>query len=217
MTVHRRGQRPRTGRRRRWLGAVAVAVGVLAGCGLPDDRQPRVIAADDAPIDLDQAPNANPPALGGDVEVELYFVEEGQLVRTRRSVRDGSLTGVITALFDGTSTEDEESALSTRIPPDTELVGQATVNNSGVATVELGCRAEEGVRPPQNCGVLGIGGDQQLIVFGQIVCTATSVPGVSGVQFLQSGQPLPAGLPVEPGTTFEPVRCTNYRSLLAPS
>lgn len=192
------------------LVANALAGLVLAGCSLPDDREPRVISAEDAPIDLDPADDA--PDTGGSAEVTLYFVDlEGELVPVERSADADTLAVAIAALLAGPDDSDDsvvDDELTTRIPQETELLAPPTVEGE-VATINLGCSID--TTDLETCGLLGVGGTDQLILFGQLVCTANAVTGVVAVLFQHIGEAQQAQ--VDDGLTSEPVRCGDYRSL----
>ena len=193
------------GTRRLAVLAILVAVG---GCGMPDDRVPRIIAADEAPLDLSEtAGNAGTTTPEGDDEVRLYFVREGILTPTDRPSEGDDLETAITLLLGG-PTEDEV-LLDSSIPSETEL---NTAQVEGVtAILDLGCAGE--VPAGEQCGVLAVGAVEQLTIFAQLTCTATEVPGVDGVRFLQEGQPVDP--PSDSGTIRSPdtATCDDYRSL----
>ena len=192
---------------RRALAAHAVALAVLlAGCGLPDDREPRVITAGEAPIDLDESDDAG-PASGGSAELTLYFVRESRLVPVERSADAEILQTAIQALLEGPTEAEEAEQIGSAIPTETVLRGVTLENDTGI--INLGCAQD--VAPPAQCGLLGVGGTSQLILFAQLACTADAVRGVFGVQFQQEGEPQEAQ--IDGGLTSEPVRCSDYRSL----
>ena len=190
------------------LAAAVLAVTAAGGCGLPDDRDPRVISTADAPLDLSEVPGADNPATPeGDDEVELYFVRDGGLLDTvMRPAENDDLTTTIQQLLVGPA--EDEPLLSTSIPPETVL-NSATVDGT-TAVLDFGCVAEA---PPDQCGLLGVGGQGQLTLFAQLVCTANDVRGVEAVRFLHAGEPQDA--PTDGGTIQSPtpVTCNDYRSL----
>lgn len=198
------------------LGAVAVAValGSAGGCGLPDDRSPRVITAQEAPLDLSEAPDDNASSFG-DAEVTLYFVEGDRLAQVERSTQDPSLATAVRALLDRPTTEEEGMGLRTEIPAETELVADPVVTG-GAAIINLTCAPDDETAAtlPLNCGVRGVEGTAQLVAFAQLVCTATAVEGVDSVTFQQDSTPQPA--PVDAGTSADPVTCGDYRSVRLP-
>lgn len=196
-------------RRRALAGAVVAAIAVLGACGVPDDRDPRIIAADDAPLDLSEIPG-NPATTTpeGNDEVELFFVRDGVLTPTTRAAEDGGLETAITLLLVGPA--EDESSLSSSIPPETELNSAAL--DGTTAVLDLGC---SGDAPADQCGVLAVVGVDQLTIFAQLTCTATEIRGIEGVRFLQEGQPQDP--PSDSGTIRSPtpVTCDDYRSLQA--
>lgn len=193
---------------------LALVVGLAvstAACGIPSDDEPRVIAAENAPIDLNPI-NEDEPA-GGAAEVTLYFILGGRLVTIDRATGDDTPDVAINALLAG-PTEAEalggegDAQITTRIPDETELRGITIDGN--VATIDLGCAADVAA-DPAGCGVLGVRGDDQVTLFAQLVCTADDFRAIASVRFLQEGQPQQAPLPE--GPTSEPVRCLDYREL----
>ena len=203
-------------RRRAATAAVGLALGaLLAGCGLPDDRDPRLITAEDAPLDLDEEAAGNASS-SGDAVVTLFFVLDGVLTEVTRATSAEDLTTAIEALLDRPTADEESAGLRTEIPAETQLI-DATVDESGVATIDLGCAPGEDptITLPANCGVRGAEGTAQLTLFAQLVCTATRVEGVVGVVFLQDGAAQQA--PIDGGLSPEPVRCTDYRSVRQPA
>lgn len=191
----------------------AVLTLALSGCGLPDDREPRVITAAEAPIDLDPS-SADVPTPGGSDEVTVFYLSpnEGQLKSVDRSAEDQTVQSAIEALLAGPTADEVADLLQTKIPQETILLEPIRVDEE-VATINLGCDPELGP-PPPTCGIVGVQGTDQHIAFGQFVCTATEVMGVASVVFQQDGQPLSAQ--IDAGTAedaTEPLRCSDYRSL----
>ena len=192
---------------RRSAVVLLVLASFAGACGLPDDRSPRIISAAEAPLDLgDPAGGSAGETPEGNAEVELFFVRDGLLESVMRTAPNGDLSTTIALLLTGPA--DGESALSTSIPSETEL-NSATVDGE-TAVLDLGCLGDV---PIDQCGVLAVGGQDQLTLFAQLACTATDVDGVDGVRFLQDGEPQDA--PTDSGTTQSPaaVSCADYRSL----
>ena len=188
--------------------AVLAILAAVGGCGMPDDRVPRIIAADEAPLDLSEtAGNAGTTTPEGDDEVRLYFVREGVLAATDRPAEEDDLDTAITLLLAGPA--EDEAALDSSIPSETEL-NSAQVDGV-TAILDLGCVGE--VPAGEQCGVLAVGAVEQLTIFAQLTCTAMEVPGIEGVRFLQEGQPVDP--PSDSGTIRSPatVTCDDYRTL----
>lgn len=202
--------------RARTLLSLLLVGSALAGCGLPDDRDPRIITAQEAPLDLDET-DAGDLSESGTTRVTLYFVLEGVLAEVGRNLTDGSLDTAIEALLDRPTTEEANEGLRSEIPAETELIDADVDPETGIATINLGCAPGDDptVTLPSNCGVRGAEGTAQLTLFAQLVCTATEVAGTESVLFLQEGTAQPA--PIDGGISTEPVRCSDYRSVRQPS
>lgn len=182
-------------------GVAVVLVAVTAACGLPDDKRPRLVAAEDAPIDL--APTTAPAetATTGEDTVEVFFLDaNNRLRRVLRSVDDVTVSAAVGALLMGLA-EDDPPALTSAIPPGTVLVGVSVVDR--VLTLDLGPAGEGGLQSVQ--------GPAQLRAFAQLVRTATALPGIASVRFLIEGVPIDA--PTDAGATGRPVTRADYASL----
>ena len=194
------------------LLALALTTTLAASCGVPDDREPRTISADDAPLDLDPTDDRGPES--GPAEVRLYFVggeEDPELVVVSDNVDDPTLDVAIDALLARSlqqpiiGPDDEE--LASVIPPETVRHNSSVTNE--IATIDFGCSPQT----TDQCGITAFDGNNQLLLFGQLACTADSVRGVAGVLFSHEGSPQAAPLP-NGESTNQPVRCFDYTELL---
>lgn len=186
---------------RRVLLVVVALLTLTGACGVPDDDEPRLIAGDDAPLDL--APSTAPvtaPEVGDDT-VAVFFVnrDTGRLAAFARPVDELTPRAAIEQLLLGVTAEDPPELVSA-IPPATELL-DATVEGSTL-TLHLGPAGEGGIQ--------SVGGDQQVQAFAQIVFTATgqTPSGVRDVRFLVGGEPFDAA--TEAGPSSEPVGRDDY-------
>ena len=196
---------------RRLVAVGLAALGLLAACGLPDDRTPRIIAAEDAPLDLSQIPgNVATTTPSGSAEVELFLIRNGELEAATRGAQGEDLGTAIGLLLTGPTETERDRGFTSSIPQETELNSAAL--DGGTAVLDLGCTGEA---PIDSCGVLALTGPTQLAIFGQLTCTAMEAPGVTGVRFLQDGSPQDA--PTDTGSARSPevVTCDDYASLLA--
>lgn len=195
----------------RLVAVVAAVVGAV-GCGLPDDREPQIITAQDAPLDLAR-PSAANNSSSGDIEVTLFFVRDGKLVDVTRAVDSQSPTEVVNALLARPTPEEEASGLRSEIPAETSLVDADATD--GIATINLGCTTDDEATGalPTNCGIQGAEGTAQLTVFAQLTCTADALPGIDGVVFFQEGVPQDAPTDSGLATGSEPVDCNDYGSV----
>jgi spore germination protein GerM len=192
--------------------ALILAASAASACGVPDDREPRVIAADDAPLDLDPTDDRGPES--GPAEVRLYFVgheEDPGLVVVSDNVDDPTLDVAIDALLARSLQQPiagpEGEELASVIPPETVRNGSSI--NDEIATIDFGCNPQTS----EQCGITAFDGNNQLLLFGQLACTADSVRGVAGVVFTHEGSPQAAPLP-NGESTNQPVRCFDYTDLL---
>ncbi|MFI5937728.1 GerMN domain-containing protein [Actinoplanes sp. NPDC051494] len=168
---------------------------VVSGCGVPLDREPRAI---ETPGRLDASGNPVPAEAGSTV-ARLYLVRDGRLVRVPRRV-PGPLSPrqQLDALLAGPTAEESAdgltSALTTMTVTDLHLAGRR-------ATITIADRADQLVRT------------DEVLAFGQIVCTLTSQTDVGTVSFVSGGQAL--GVPRADGSLAEgSLTVADYSGLL---
>jgi sporulation and spore germination protein len=187
------------------LVAGLVALTVLAGCGLPDDDEPRLVAAEDAPLDL--APSTVPAAGAGvgDDSVAVFFINQdtGRLAAVGRPVPEPTPQAAIEQLLLGKA-PDDPAALVSSIPPGTMLLDSRTEGETLI--LDLG--------PVGEGGLQGVAGQAQVQAFAQLVRTATGLSGIGDVRFLVGGVPIDAA--TEAGPSSEPVGRDDY-PLLSPN
>ncbi len=144
---------------------LGVALALVAGCGLPNDRSPRQIADDKVPFELLGPSTTKPPSNVGGTLVKLYFLDGTQLRPVNRNVPSRDPQTVLTELMKGV-TDSDPSGITTAIPKDTQVVKTAFDGDNLVVTL--------------NAAVLTIGDPGQKNAFGQLVYTVTDldIPGV---------------------------------------
>lgn len=176
----------------RVIGALA-AVALTAGCGVPLDSSPRDVTDARAPY------RSGAPAEGeGRVNERLCFVRDGRLVRALRRVPairppEQQLRDLLAGPTAEESADRLSSALST-------ASGVTMTLNGGRATVDIGSR-DVGLR------------SDDVLAFGQIVCTLTSQLQVGTVSFTSGGVPL--GVPRADGSLSDaPLTIADYVGLL---
>jgi hypothetical protein len=193
--------RPGSGRPRtpglRWVFVALLVPVVLgpAGCGVPVDAEPRRLG-EPGRVDASGGPA---PHVAGSTVLRLYLVRDGRLVRVPRRV-PAPLTAAqqLDNLLAGPTAEESEdglsTALSTMAVTDVSLAGRR-------ATITLGDRAGQGFR------------SDEVLAFGQIVCTLTSLPDVGTVSFVADGAPL--WVPRADGSLADtPLTIADYSDLL---
>jgi hypothetical protein len=173
--------------RRRLLVALGLVVAVvLAACGVPDEEEPRELAAEDLPADLLEpqptTPGSTTPG-GVTAAANIYFMGTERLVAVERRVDPPpDPAEVIILLLEGPTSEEQDLSVSTEIPPETELL-DATLSRTGVLTIDL---SEE---------INDIRAEAQQRAIAQLVFTATDLEEVAEVRFEVEGEakPVPVG------------------------
>ncbi len=126
------------------LASLACAGMLLAGCGLPEDSEPRLIAKEDVPFDLAGPSQIDAPAQasGPDAkEIQLYLVvdtEDGpRLTKVTRRI-DGALNlqNVLGNLMAGGTTAEERVSKYRNLVPGGELIAVQRTSSSGEDATE---------------------------------------------------------------------------------
>ena len=167
--------------RRTLLAAALVVLGIVAaGCAIPTQGSPSVIASSKVPSHLldPHPPTTTTTQPNAFVPVKVYFVNTSdQFVQATRYVAPPApLIAVVRALLGGVTKGETAENISTAIPSDVSVLGVST-QPGNVVTVNLN-------------NVFGeiTGPDSELAV-GQIVWTVTNEVGpTTGVVFEIEGQ-----------------------------
>ncbi|SBT41868.1 GerMN domain-containing protein [Micromonospora auratinigra] len=183
---------------RRRLVTVLLPVALLAGCGVPVDDAPRPVSAPPGVVPSRTGTATADP--DGRVDETLCFVREDGLAAVTRRV-DG-VSGVdshLQHLLAGPDPAERDRGLATALPGTITVAG-ATVAGS-LVTVDVREAGEE------------TGRSDDVLAFGQIVCTLTQRPEVDSVSFRRDGQPLE--VPRADGSLSAlPLTAADYRPLL---
>jgi len=189
------------------VAAGLVAALALGACGVPVDRQPAALSRSGIPFGLldPSSPTTTATTAPSPIEVpvQVFFIAPtGRLASVERDVPVAApdLAVVLGALVAGPTEADAAAGLQSALPAQTTVLG-ATIAG-GIATVNLGGTFGQLVGPPQIQAV------------AQVVFTASSVPGVTGVTFELSG--LAVEVPVASGAQV-PVASTAQFAPLAPA
>jgi hypothetical protein len=192
-------------------GAAAVALALLAAtsCGVPTSGSAERINPDEVPYGLitsgpASSPSTQPLLPRGD-QPHVYWVDSDDRVIAVRASTTGSgpaaLTALLTRLTAGPSDNERQKGLGTALSPQTSVRVRALVR--GVADLEVRTTLEDPAA------------DRLPLAVGQIVLTATSLPGVNAVRLLRDGHPV--AVPVVGGALIsEPVGAADYAELLRP-
>ncbi|MEU3453503.1 GerMN domain-containing protein [Micromonospora sp. NPDC006766] len=182
----------------RRVSIVAVAALLLAGCGVPVDEEPRRVPG---------PPRAYSPPAGdgaasnaGRVNESLCFVRDDRLRTVVRRV--DYLPDVDTHLrhlLAGPGDAERDVGFTSALAGTTSVAGARL--SGGVAEVEVGGPSDE------------TGRSDQIVAYGQIVCTLSSRADVHGVTFSRYGQPL--AVPRADGSlSVVPLTATDYAPLI---
>ncbi|MEH0824207.1 MULTISPECIES: GerMN domain-containing protein [unclassified Micromonospora] len=182
----------------RWMIMVC-GVMLAAGCGVPVDDAPRRVSAPPGPFAAPPAGTA--PTSAGRIAEPFCFVRDDRLVRVVRPV--DYLPDIATHLghlLAGPAQADRDAGLSSALTGTALQVGARLTG--GIAEVEVAGAAEDSGR------------SDEILAFGQIVCTLTSRADVHAVSFRRDGQPLE--VPRADGSlTTDPLGAADYRPLMA--
>lgn len=169
---------------------------VLAGCGIPADEEPRPVDSGGGPL-----PSHVPLVLGEGTAVErLCFVRDGRLARAARRVpQPVPAERQLRDLLDGpTAAEAAQGFTSTLTGTTTTIAYQLA---GGRAVIDVGDRSPHGVR------------NDEILAFGQIVCTLASRPEVGTIVFTSQGVAL--RVPRADGSlTGDPLTVADYAPLI---
>jgi spore germination protein GerM len=183
--------------------ALALAV---TGCGVPAESEPRAITVDSGRSAKASGPGTAVPEVDASDRTDaiaevLYFVRDGRLVAVRRAVdRLPASEKHLEHLLAGPSDAEHDQGLSSAL---TGLGITARLRVERLtAVVDLGVR-------PENAGR-----SDEVLAYGQLVCTLTSRPDIDTVSFHYDGEPVdvPRG---DASLGRQPLTADDYRRLVA--
>jgi spore germination protein GerM len=182
------------------MACLALTAGLLTGCGVPQDDEPRALDPSLAPFDVFQQQETSAPT--GDDQAALYFVRDDRVVRqTRRVEAPADLTAVLELLLEGPTPGQVEDGIRSALPS-TFTVEGVELGSNGVAVVTLGGSSTQISTSP--------------LAFAQVVATLTAPGRAQAVRFRLDGQdlPVPRG---DASVTEAPVDRRDYAELLGPA
>ncbi|SDY67573.1 Sporulation and spore germination [Modestobacter sp. DSM 44400] len=197
-------------RRRRLVGTVLTLAALTAGCSVPTGGAPEPIAAADVPYGLaspTSSASATPTSPTRLDQPRVYLIgDDGALVPRGRDLAGGTLgerlDELLADLASGPTATELTDQLSTALHPDTTLSADELTGTT--VTIDLGGSADAPT------------GEESKRAVGQIVLTATSLPGIEAVLLTRSGQRVDAPLP-SGQLTSQPLASADYASLLTPT
>ncbi|GAA2364395.1 GerMN domain-containing protein [Dactylosporangium salmoneum] len=183
-------------------GAVRTSAALLlcltmAGCGVPTESTPRPIEPS-VTIGSYEGPMGAPPSSPGAAVERLFLVRDDELVAVDRRVESVP-------------------------PPDQQLqdlvAGPTAVErDNGLDSALIGTAFITGVEVRDGTAVVGLAGDNairndEIVAFGQIVCTLAARADVVSVRFVRDGRPMevPRG---DGALTSDPLTEADYAGLV---
>jgi spore germination protein GerM len=182
------------------LAAIAI-VAMLAGCGVTVERSPRPITPVIATPTGGATPDATPSAVPGDLTEVLYFAKDGKLVAVRRSTKSPPTLEIqLQHLLAGPNDAERDTGLTSALTG-LSVTAQVRLHERN-ATVDLGNR-------PDNAGR-----SDEVLAYGQLVCTLTTRVEVDTVSFRYDGQhvDVPRG---DGSLVKQPLTADDYAILIA--
>ena len=193
---------------RRSRGTLLLALVVSASaCGLPTGGPPETIAPSDVPYGLTSAAptrtqETSTPPRSDEPRIYLVAVDEA-LVPRGRAVEAGSpeerLDRLVDELAAGPNGAELGEQLSTALPPEMRLSVTAVDGRTAAIDISGSENAPSGLESRR--------------AVGQIVLTATSLPGIGAILLTRDGVPVEAPLP-SGELTSEPLTAEDYAALL---
>ena len=190
----------------RWA-PVALAVTIIAGCGLP---RAGVETVDDAAVPYHLLDDASPSRQEGAgdqpslTEPLVFWVDKTEqlIPRTAQTACPNDVAelvaGLLSELTSGPGDEVRDQGLGTTLPPESGL--SLTAVQDGMAVVNIEPASQ-------------IGADRLPIAIAQVVLTVTSAPDVDRVSLLSNGESVQ--VPVAGGAlTDSPVTAEDYASMV---
>lgn len=180
--------------------AAAAALGLLmttAGCGVPTEDAARVIEQTGAATPAAPTPAAEPT---GPATEKLYLLRDGHLVAVQRRVpTNPDAQQLLVHLLAGPTSAEQDADLTSALTGTTAI--NSATDAAGSATVELSTALE------------GTGRSDDILAFGQLVCTLSSRPDINQVVFTRQGARV--GVPRGNGAlTDDPLTCADYANLV---
>ncbi|MER7890164.1 GerMN domain-containing protein [Micromonospora sp. NPDC094482] len=177
--------------------SLGVAI-LLGGCGVPADDLPRAVEVPPGPF---PAPvTAGPTDSRGRLDEALCYVRDDRIDRILR--RTDTLPTVevhLQHLLAGPGALERDRGVSSSLPGTITVAGARLVGTT--AEVDVESAGDE------------TGRNDEVLAFGQIVCTLTSRGDVTGVSFRRAGQPL--DVPRADGSlTRDPLTAADYELLM---
>lgn len=161
----------------RWALVIAIAVTLLSACGVPLDDTPRSVPRASLPEELFIDATPTPEIVPAQSDPARIFLvgDSGRLVSVGRDIVPGP-NSILEALFDGPTDTEIAQDLSTALE-DASVLRVLLDDSAKIAFVNLRSSSLDDADP-----------EQQLIGFGQIVHSLTSLSTIERIVFTVEGE-----------------------------
>lgn len=175
---------------------------LLTACGVPAQDEPHPVDLPRRPLTISSGAEATAVSTPGEVAHVLCLVRGDRLVQiVRRARAYPSVQQQLDELVAGPARAESGSGLSTALAGLVVTASAAPDSRISVESAEI----DEGSAR-----------SNEILAYGQVVCTLTARADVSAVSFTRAGRRL--DVPRADGIlTDEPLRASDYVSLLAPA
>ncbi|GAA1648001.1 GerMN domain-containing protein [Actinoplanes couchii] len=173
----------------------------LSACGVPSQDEPHPVELPRRPLNVSVSPAPSTDVVGEVAQV-LCLTRDSRLVQAvRRADAVPSPQRQLDLLVSGPNLSEQQQGLSTALA--TTALTVTLPPGSTTATVDIS-EVDEGTAR-----------SDEVLAYGQIVCTLTTRPDIAGVTFQREGRSLQ--VPRGDGTlSGSPLRAADYRSLIGP-
>jgi hypothetical protein len=175
-----------------------LGIATVAGCGVTPDERPRAIDPPRGPFQVIASPS--PATSAGALRETLFLVRDTRLVEvTRRVDTPPTIDNLVAALVAGPTDAERDQGITSTLLGSTLVAAVHAAD--GRAFVELSAPIEGAART------------DEVLAYGQIVCTLTVLAGITGVTFTRDGTAV--GVPRADGSlSVGPLTATDYADLV---
>ncbi|RIV41648.1 hypothetical protein D2L64_02080 [Micromonospora radicis] len=179
----------------------ATLLALVTACGVPGEDRPRTVTPPPGPFPYTATAMPTAAETGAVTEM-LYFTREDRLVPVIRRIDEvPEADAQLRDLLAGPTPAERDDGLTSALP--------GALSNAVVELVEG--QAAVTVAP----AAAETGRIDELLAYGQIVCTLTARTDVTAVRFLRDGVPLSVPR-ADSSLSSEPLTAADYAALISP-
>ncbi len=179
----------------------AVLLTVVAACGVPAEDRPRAVTPPPGPFPYTATAAPSAAETGAVTEV-LYFTRDDRLIPAIRRIDQVPPVDVqLRDLLAGPTPSERDDGLTSALP--------GALSNAVVELVDGRARVTVAATGADT------GRSDELLAYGQIVCTLGARPDVEAVIFLRDGVPLRVPR-ADLSLSSDPLTAADYAALISP-